>query len=36
LVPGKENQTYIENVYDAARAMEIVQASIEDYEQMFG
>lgn len=36
LVPGKENQTYIENVYDANRAMEIVQASIEDYEQMFG
>ena len=36
LVPGKESQTYIENVYDATHAMEIVQAAIEDYEQMFG
>lgn len=36
LVPGQENQTYIESVYDAIKAMEIVTASIEDYEQMFG
>lgn len=36
LVPGKENQTYIESVYGNLKAMEIVQAAIEDYEQMFG
>jgi inorganic pyrophosphatase len=36
LVPGKENQTFIENTYDAPKAMEIVQAAIEDYEHMFG
>lgn len=36
LVPGNENRTYIENVYNAAHAMEIVQAAIEDYEHMFG
>jgi len=36
LVPGKEAQTFIEAVYNAATAMEIVQASIEDYEHMFG
>lgn len=36
LVPGSENQTFIELVYGAEKAMEIVQASIEDYEQMFG
>ena len=36
LVPGKENMTFIESVYDAKKAMEIVQAAIEDYEHMFG
>jgi inorganic pyrophosphatase len=36
LIPGKENQTYIETVYDATKAMEVVQAAIKDYEQMFG
>ncbi len=36
LVPGKENLTFIETVYNAEKAMEIVQASIEDYEHMFG
>lgn len=36
LVPGKENLTYIETVYGAAYAQGIVQAAIEDYEEMFG
>jgi len=36
LIPGKENLTYIENVYNAEKAMEVVQAAILDYEQMFG
>lgn len=36
LVPGQENQTFIESVYDVKKAMEIVQSAIEDYEQMFG
>ncbi|HEY9075314.1 MAG TPA: inorganic pyrophosphatase [Anaerolineaceae bacterium] len=36
LVPGHENQTYIETVYNASTAMAIVQAAIEDYEQMYG
>jgi len=36
LVPGKENLTYIESVYDSEKAMQVVKASMEDYEQMFG
>ena len=36
LVPGKENLTYIESVYDCEKAMQVVKASIEDYEHMFG
>jgi inorganic pyrophosphatase len=36
LIPGEENKTFIENVYGAPDAMEIIQAAIEDYNQMFG
>ncbi len=36
LVPGKESQTYIESVYNAAKAQEVVGCAIEDYIQMFG
>lgn len=36
LIPGKENLTYIESVYNAEKAMEVVKAAILDYEQMFG
>lgn len=36
LVPGKENQTYIESVYDCTKAMDIVKSAITDYERMFG
>jgi len=36
LVPGKESLTYIESVYDAAHAMKVVQAAIEDYSETFG
>lgn len=36
LVPGKENQTYIESVYDCEKAMSVVKSAIADYERMFG
>ncbi|HMN14252.1 MAG TPA: inorganic pyrophosphatase [Bellilinea sp.] len=36
LVPGKENQTYIEKIYDSAQARKVIQAAIEDYEEAFG
>ncbi len=36
LVPGRESLTYIEAVYDAARAMEVVQAAIADYGEAYG
>jgi inorganic pyrophosphatase len=36
LIPGEENKTFIEKVYGAPDAMEIIQAAIEDYNQMFG
>jgi inorganic pyrophosphatase len=36
LVPGQENQTYIESVYDSMKAQEIIQCAMQDYEQMFG
>jgi len=36
LIPGKENQTYIEKVYDHKQAWTVVQAAIEDYEEAFG
>ena len=36
LVPGEENHTFIESVYDRAKALEVVQAAIHDYETTFG
>jgi inorganic pyrophosphatase len=36
LVPGKENQTYIESVYGFEKAQEVVNAAIADYEEAFG
>ncbi len=36
LVPGKENQTYIEAVYGVDKALEVVQAAIADYDETFG
>lgn len=36
LVPGKESLTYIEKVYGHDYAMQVVQASIEDYEETYG
>ncbi len=36
LIPGEENKTFIESVYGAPDAMEIIQAAIDDYNQMFG
>jgi inorganic pyrophosphatase len=36
LIPGEEAQTFIENVSGADEATQIVQAAIEDYNQMFG
>ncbi len=36
LVPGKENQTFIEAVYDASRAMKVVEAAMADYDEAYG
>jgi inorganic pyrophosphatase len=36
LVPGKENQTYIESVYGFEKAQEVVNAAIADYDEAFG
>ncbi len=36
LVPGKEAQTFIEEVYDARRAMQVVEAAMQDYEDAYG
>jgi len=36
LVPGKESATYIDSVYNRARAMEVIQAAMQDYDEMFG
>jgi inorganic pyrophosphatase len=36
LVPGKENQTFIEKVYDHDDAIKVVQAAIEDYNETYG
>ena len=36
LVPGKENQTFIESVYDAQRAMKVVEAAMADYDDAYG
>ena len=36
LIPGEENQTFIECVYGEKEAREIIEAAIKDYNQMFG
>lgn len=36
LVPGKESLTYIESVYGAEKAMEVVSAAMADYNDAFG
>ncbi len=36
LIPGEENKTFIESIYGEKEALEIIQAAIADYEQMFG
>jgi inorganic pyrophosphatase len=36
LIPGEEAQTYIEDVCGVEEATKIIQASIDDYNQMFG
>jgi inorganic pyrophosphatase len=36
MVPGQENQTLVESVYDNQKAMEVVKAAIEDYTLMYG
>jgi inorganic pyrophosphatase len=36
LIPGKENQTFIEAVYGADRALQVVSAAMEDYGDAYG
>lgn len=36
LIPGKESVAYIERIYDAAHAMQIIEAACRDYSEMFG
>lgn len=36
LVPGRENQTYIEEVYNIDRAIAVVQAAMTDYDEAYG
>jgi inorganic pyrophosphatase len=36
LIPGEENQTFIESVYGEKEARQIIEAAIKDYNQMFG
>lgn len=36
LVPGQKNQMSIERIYDHEHALEVVRASMEDYEEEFG
>jgi inorganic pyrophosphatase len=36
LIPGKENVTFIETIYDRETALKVVQAAIEDYNEIFG
>ena len=36
MVPGQENQTLVESVYDNQKAMEVVSAAIADYTLMYG
>lgn len=36
LTPGQEAKTFIESVYDVNRALKVVEAAIQDYEEAFG
>jgi len=37
LIPGKEsNDVYVEGIFDAEHAFKVIDASIRDYETMFG
>lgn len=37
LIPGRDiNDVFVERIYDASHAHKIIEASIEDYEEMFG
>ena len=36
LIPGKEGNTYIDGVFGADRAWKVVEAAMQDYEEMFG
>ncbi|WP_299025057.1 inorganic pyrophosphatase [uncultured Thermanaerothrix sp.] len=36
LVPGKESTTFIERIYDAQHAMQVIEAAIQDYVDMYG
>lgn len=36
LIPGKESAAYIESIYDAAHAMQVIEAARQDYTEMFG
>ena len=36
LIPGKENLTFIEKIYDHDDAIKVVQAAIEDYNETYG
>ncbi len=36
LVPGEESQTTIEQIYGREYALKVVQASLDDYEEMYG
>ena len=36
LIPGKEGNTYIDGVFGADHAWKVVEAAMQDYEEMFG
>jgi len=36
IVPGKENVTFIDSVYNLEHALKVVEASIMDYNEEFG
>lgn len=37
LIPGKDiNDVYVEGIFDKEHAYKVIQASIKDYETMFG
>ncbi len=37
LVPGRDqNDVYVQGIFDADHAYKIIEASVKDYEEMFG